>query len=70
MKFLFPERIILLARNLARLRSAASPIAPNRPARDMSGFLIRQMKTQALCSRHAESLRRTAIRFLKEREKR
>ena len=40
---MFPGRIVLLAPNLARPRSAAPPGAPTRPARGMSGFWIRQV---------------------------
>ena len=43
MDFWFPGRILLLAPNLARLRPAAPPGAPTRPARGISGIWVRQV---------------------------
>ena len=45
-KILLPERSTLLAINLTRSRLAASPCAPTRPARGMSGFWVRQVRAQ------------------------
>ena len=55
--FLFPERIVLLAPNLARPRPAAPPGAPTRPARGMFGFWIRQINVQNSCLQCAERAR-------------
>ena len=52
---MFPERIILLAPNLAGTRPAATPGTPTRPTHCMSGFWIRQVPGHAL---HENVLRR------------
>ena len=63
---LCPGRIVLLAPNLARPRTAAPPGAPSRPARGMSGFWIGQVRRRVTGSlspqRHGKTRRRNVSR--------
>ena len=63
---MFPGRIVLLAPNLARPRSAASPGSPTRPARGMSGFLIRQVISRTILGHalHEKVLVEYALRLI------
>ena len=47
-KKIVPRRTILLTNSPARSRLAIPPCAPTRPARDMSGFLVRQISITSM----------------------